>query len=113
MAKKTAKKRGMKEDSKIWAFVAYLLSLIGFILIYVLKKDDDFAMYHAKQSLVLFIFSAFIGIIGTILPFIGWIVILTGNVLIIALWVQGIVLALTGQKKPLWLIGTYAEKMKF
>lgn len=113
-AKKKAVRKSSGDDSKIWAFVAYLLSLIGFLLVITLKKDDKFAMYHAKQSLVLFIFAALVAIVGSVIPIIGTFVILPlGNVLILILWVQGIVLSLTGKKKPLWLIGMYAEKMKF
>ena len=99
-------------DSKIWAFLAYLLGVIGFILIFTLKKKNKFAMFHAKQSLILFIFMALVSITGSI-PIIGWLFIIPGYILSIILWVQGIVYALTGKKKALWLIGKFGEKMKF
>jgi uncharacterized membrane protein len=101
-------------DSKLWAFLAYLLSIIGFVLVYVLKKNDKFAMYHARQSLVLFIAAVIIGIVGSIIPVLGWFIILpVGEVIVCVLAIMGIINALTGQQKPLWLIGKYADKLKF
>ena len=101
-------------ESKLWAFLAYLLSIIGFVLVYLLKKDDKFAMYHAKQSLVLFLFAVIIAVVGSIVPVLGWFIILPlGNVLVLVLAVMGIINALQGKMAPLWLIGKYADKLSF
>ncbi|HSU72451.1 MAG TPA: DUF4870 domain-containing protein [Candidatus Binatia bacterium] len=103
-----------QSESKLWAFLAYLLSIIGFVLVYLLHKDDKFAMYHAKQSLVLFIFAVIVSVVGSILPVIGWLIILpVGEILVLILAILGIVNALKGEMKPLWLIGKYADKFKF
>jgi len=105
-----------KKDSegRLWAFLAYLLSIIGFVLVLLLKKDNKFAMYHAKQSLVLFIFAVIIAVVGSIVPVLGWFIILpVGNVLVLVLAIIGIINALTGKQKPLWLIGKYADKLSF
>jgi len=101
-------------ESKLWAFLVYLLSIIGFVLVYLLKKDDKFAMYHAKQSLVLFLFAVIIAVVGSIVPVLGWFIILPlGNVLVLVLAVMGIINALQGKMAPLWLIGKYADKLSF
>ncbi len=48
-----------REKANIWAFIAWVLGFIGFIVVYTIRYDDDFAMFHAKQSLTL----AFINIV--------------------------------------------------
>ncbi len=102
------------DEGKLWAFLAYLLSIIGFVLVFLLKKDNKFAMYHAKQSLVLFILAVIISIVGTVIPIIGWFIIIPlGNLLILVLWIIGIINALTGKEKPLPVIGKYADKFSF
>ena len=42
-----------REKANIWAFIAWILGILGFIVVYCIKYDDDFAMFHAKQSLIL------------------------------------------------------------
>ena len=70
-------------------------------------------MYHAKQSLVLFIMWVAIAILSTI-PVIGWFVIIPlGNLFVLILWIFGIVNALTLKEKPLPLIGKWALKFTF
>jgi uncharacterized membrane protein len=50
-------------------------------------------------------------IAGTIIPIIGWYLIAPiGGVAIFILWIIGVVTAATNNKKPLPLIGKYAEK---
>jgi len=114
MAKKTEKKSSDSGESKVWAFLAYLLGILGFILVFALKKKDKFAMYHAKQSLVLFIFMVLVSFVGGIIPFIGWFIIWPfGSLLATIVFIEGGVYSLTGKQKPLWLIGRFGEKMKF
>jgi len=101
-----------RDESKVWAFLAYLLGIIGFVLVLLVKKHDKFAMYHAKQSLVLFILGVVINIAGMV-PFVGWFVILPiGGIFVLVLWIIGMVNAAMGHKKPLPIIGKYGEKIK-
>jgi len=106
-------KKGSIGESRVWAFLAYLLSIIGFILVLVLKKNDRFAMYHAKQSLVLFIIYLAGYLILTFIPILGW--------MLLAVWwlfgliwaIIGMINALTGKQKPLPIIGGLAQKFSF
>ncbi len=117
MAKKAVKKAVKGEvsgESKLFAFLAYFFGIIGFVIVLLAKKDDEFAMYHAKQSLVLNIFAVIVYIAGMFIPIIGWFVILPlGYLAIFILWLMGVIRAITGTKKPLPLIGSYGEKFKF
>ncbi|MBO4384863.1 MAG: zinc-ribbon domain-containing protein [Clostridia bacterium] len=92
--------------------LSYLGPLV-FVPMFV-KKNSDFAQYHARQGFTLLVFyvatwivDIILGIINTavggtfILPFINWLVSLAPFVLA----VFGIINCLSGKKKPLPLIG--------
>jgi len=86
------------DTSKVLAGLSYFSVL--FVLPYLFKKDDEFAKYHAKQGMSLFI----AGIIGDIaggLLGIGWVVGLAR----IFLALTGINNVVNGKKKPLPYIG--------
>jgi len=102
------------EEGKIWAFLAIFLGLIGFLIVLLAKKENKYAMYYAKQSLVMSI----VVIAGTIVSSI-LMIILIGFLLYIAVvilglvwWVMGMVYAFSGEMKPLPIIGKYAENLK-
>jgi len=96
------------EDNKILAIIGYLgiLCLIPLLL----KKDSQFAQYHGKQGLVLFLAEIVFRII-MIIPFLGWIVGLVGSILCLILTIVGIVNAAKGEMKELPWIGHYAGKI--
>ncbi|MBI4150963.1 hypothetical protein HY492_02445 [Candidatus Woesearchaeota archaeon] len=63
---------------------------------------------------MLFILAIAISIIGSIVPIIGWFIILPiGNLVVLVLWIIGIINALSGKEKPLPLIGKFADKFSF
>ncbi len=90
------------EKNKGIAAVAYILFFVPLLA----AKDSRFATYHANQGLLLLILAVAINVIGGIIPFIGWFLILPlGNLLVFILFVLGLVNALQGRTKPLPLIG--------
>ncbi|MBU2561383.1 MAG: DUF4870 domain-containing protein [Nanoarchaeota archaeon] len=114
MAKKhaaVAHKAGSKEveEGKIFAFLGVFLTIIGFIIVLLAKKDNKYAMYYAKQGLVLFIAYVILWIIG-IIPILGWIIAILGSILLLILWIIGWVYALSGEEKPIPIIGQFADK---
>lgn len=92
------------EEGKVWAAIGYLGIL--FLVPLLAKKDNEFAQYHAKQGLMLFIVSLIIGPI-TFIPLIGWIL----AIFPLVLFIMGLVNALGGKKKPLPVIGQYGENL--
>ena len=100
------------EEGKIFAFLAYLLSIIGFLIVLLAKKDNKFAMYHAKQSLVLFIVYMIGWAILVFIPFLGWGLLPVWWVIMVIMTIIGIVNAFSGKEKPLPIIGKYAKKIK-
>lgn len=89
------------EKNKVFAILAYLGIL--FIVPLLAAKESPFAMYHANQGLVLFLFAVALGIIGAV-PVIGLISLL-GWIPHVVFMIMGIINAANGQMKPLPLIG--------
>ena len=98
------------EEGKAFAFLGVFLTIIGFLIVILAKKENKYAMFYAKQGLVLFIAWIIIWVLGMI-PFIGWFIILPiGGLIMLVLWIIGWVYALSGEKKYIPLIGKFADK---
>ena len=117
MAKKN-KKEAKKDtatngDSKLFAFLAVLLSILGFVIALVAKKDDKYVMFYAKQSLVLFISAIAAKVISVLLmlTIIGIVLAPLVWVLFLVLWVIALVYSLSGEEKETPLIGKYARSI--
>lgn len=100
-----------REDSVLWATLAYVLSIVGFLLVVGMRKHDRYAMFHAKQSLILFFGFVIAWLVEAVVPFVGWFVGAVLTVLLVILWVIGIVNALRGKETPLPVVGVFAEKI--
>ncbi len=107
--KEEQKQEVKKEQPNAIAALSYIGILVLVPLLAI--KDDEFVKFHAKQGLVLFIAEiatmmiSWLPILGWILGFILWIV-------WVVLSIMGIVNVLAGQKKPLPVIGGFADKFK-
>ena len=93
------------EENKIFAVLAYLGILVVIPLL--AKKDSKFAMFHAKQGLVLLIAWVIAWLLSFV--FIGFIL----DIVLIVFSIWGIVNAATGKWAKLPLVGDLAEKFKF
>ncbi len=82
--------------------LAYLL----FFLPLVVEPKTEEGRFHANQGLVLLIFGIIVSILGGLIPFIGWLIILpVGSIAVIVFAIMGIINALNGETKELPLIG--------
>ena len=88
------------KDNKTVAALSYIWIL--FLLPLLLKRNSKFCQFHAKQGLVLFIFS-----FVTWFPIIGW---LLGLAIIVAS-VMGIVKALSGESWKIPFVYGLSEKI--
>jgi uncharacterized membrane protein len=104
--KQTEKRSKKADDSKTFAFLATFLSIIGFLIVLLTKKDDKYVMFYARQSLVVFIAWVIAGILGWI-PILGWIL----SVVVFVLWIFSWIYALSGKEKNTPLIGSIANKI--
>jgi uncharacterized membrane protein len=102
------------EDGKIYAFLGVFLTVIGFLIVLLTKKDNKYAMFYAKQGLILFIVYVVIAIsvaILTIVPFIGGVVSMILWIVFVILWLIGLIYALSGEMKDIPFVGEYARKL--
>jgi uncharacterized membrane protein len=117
MAKKQTKPVAKgSDDRKLFAFLATFLSIIGFVIAVVTKKDDEYVMFYAKQSLVVFIVAIIGAVINSILvwiPFFGLIVAGIINLFVLILWIFSWAYSLSEQKKETPIVGRYAKSFNF
>ncbi len=102
------------DNGKVCAILSYLF--IGIIWYFAddTMKKNTFAKFHVKQSLVLLVASVILQAIGTVLPIIGWFLILPLSGIFSLVWmVIGIINAMNGKEKSLPIIGQYSSKFNF
>ena len=103
------------DESKIYAFIGVFLTLIGFLIVYFTRKEDQYALFYAKQGLIIFIFAIATSILRPILswmPFVGWLISATLGLCIFIFWIIGIVYSFSGEQKLIPIIGPIANKFK-
>ena len=113
MAKKKRSKKTqskLKDDSKLFAFIAAFLSIVGFFIALLVKKDDKYVMHYAKQSLMVFIVFVVAWAV-MIVPIIGWIVGPIVYLVGVILWLFSWIYALTGEMKIVPIVGEYSNKI--
>lgn len=97
------KSSGISEGGlKLFAAASYISVL--FIFPYLFCGDSEFAKFHAKQGLGLFVFGVIADIIGSIFP-VAWLLWLVR----IYCAIKGITTALDGRMEKLPLIGKYIK----
>jgi uncharacterized membrane protein len=100
---KVSKPVANASDSNLMAALSYLWILS--IIMYVLKKDDEYVKFHAKQGMVIFGASLILWLI----PIIGWLL----NIAVLVAVIIGAFKAYQGEKFKFPLIGDLAEKINF
>lgn len=94
------------DETRILAAISYIwiLALVPLLL----KRDNEFVMFHAKQGLVLFIIEV-IGAFIFWIPVIGWLL----WVLVVVLAIVGFLSALQGKRVELPVVSMLARKIRF
>lgn len=113
----------MNINSRVSAVIGYI-PIIGWIYVLLLRRDDDFARFHAKQSigLVLFLIAVFVAwvIVAYIIALVPYLAVLSAALfsLVIAFWlygalmlIAGILQALRSQSDPLPIFGRWAARL--
>lgn len=115
MAKKKVVEKSSHDEPKLWAWLATFLSIVGFVIALIAKREDKYVMFYARQSLVIFIFGAIAGAIAMLLgiiPIIGAIVNFALWILVFVAWLLSWIYALSGKQKEVPAIGEWARKIK-
>jgi uncharacterized membrane protein len=114
----------VSRSSRYLAFFAYLLSLPGALFVLFARRDDPFAVYHARQSLAITIAAIVVPLAWAVIawacawiPTVGVLVGLSLFALVIAAylgllvsWIAGMIFALRGQARPVPLVGARATR---
>jgi len=115
MAKKSVISSSKKDDKKLFAFLATFLSIIGFIIALIAKREDKYVMFYAKQSLVVFIVAVIVQILHQIFaltPIIGWVINIFLSIFVVLLWLISWIYALSGEEKEVPVVGHYGKSIK-
>jgi len=110
--------------SRYVAFFAYLLSVIGAVVVLLLRRDDRFAVYHAKQSLGLVLLAVVAVVVWTVagwlmswVPYVGFILAMATFALVIAAyitlvigWLIGMKYALEEKMQPVPVVGGLIQR---
>ena len=95
------------------ALISYI-TIIGLIIAFVMntEKKHEFAQFHIRQSLGLFLTAIILSFISMI-PFLGWIVWIVGIFALLFMWIKGLINAANGKQEFLPFLGQkYAEIFK-
>ena len=90
-----------------FAVLSYIFCL--WILTFIFKKDNQFALFHARQGIVIFV-GNIICLAFMFIPVLG----ILFSILQLALAITslyGIYLSLTGKTEPIYLIGDIAQRL--
>ena len=105
-----------EDETRLFAFLAAFLSIVGFLIAFFAKRDNEYVMFYAKQSLIVFIVAVIAAIINAVLawiPIVGTIIMVVLNVFVAVLWVFSWVYAISGKEKEVPIFGEYANKINF
>jgi len=90
------------EANKMMALLSYIIFFIPLLA----AKESRYAMFHANQGLILFLAGVVVSIAGSIIPILGWFIILpVGCIIVAVLGILGIINAWKGVAKDLPIIG--------
>jgi len=96
------------EEGKFFAVISYISFLC--IIALVLKKDNKFALFHAKHGLVLFVMHI-ISFLLSIIPILGWLIKTIGLAVFILVSLWGIFNALQGKCYRFPVISNIADNI--
>lgn len=96
------------EKNKAMAIIGYILPILFFIPLVSDAKNSPFAKFHANQQLNLLLAAIAVNVVGSIIPILGWFIILPfGSLAIIVIAIMGIINAVKGEMKKLPIIGGF------
>lgn len=96
------------DKNKAMAIIGYIIPLLFFIPLVTDAKNSPFARLHANQQLNLLLAWIIVQVVGTIIPVLGWFIILPiGSIALIIFAIMGIVNAAKGEMKKLPVIGGF------
>ena len=117
----------MTSTNKIFAFLSYLLLIPGWLFVLIFRRKHPSELGHARQSMMINLVPLLLLILWFVLtwlmlaipimgPLVAWFafaIVLALLIFLIALWITGMVRSLRGDQKPLSIVGGWAAKLPF
>jgi len=95
-------------EGKFFAVISYISFLC--VITFILKKSNKFALYHARQGLVLFVMEV-AAFILSIIPLLGWLIVIFGYTLFLLVSVWGIIQAALGIYCRIPIVSEISDKI--
>ncbi len=87
-------------DNKVYAMLPYILSFIGVIISLLAAQDSPYTKFHVRQGLKVLVTEILTVIIGCIVPFLGWFLLLPiGSLILMIVQIICFVRVCKGQAK--------------
>lgn len=116
----------MSTNSRIKAFLAYLFLAVGGIVVLLVSRKDRFAVFHARQSIILTIVAVLApaiwllcAYVATLIPTVGAVIAMASFTFVIAVylalivaWISGMVYALRAEWKQTPFFGGMASRQR-
>lgn len=96
------------QDGRFFAVISYISFLC--ILSLLLKKENKFAVYHAKHGLVLFVFEV-VAFIFSMVPLLGWLLRVLGTLAFVLASLWGIMQSFNGNYSRIPLVSRIADNI--
>ena len=115
----------MSKPSKTLAFLAYLLSILGWLYVLLFHRKDELAFYHARQSMMLTLLAivtpavwivvgwalAWIPLVGPLTAASLFSLTIAIYIFLAVAWIVGMIYALQAKMKPLPIVGGWTERL--
>jgi uncharacterized membrane protein len=115
----------VSEPNRTLAFLAYLLTVPGWLYVLLFRRKDQFAVFHAKQSAVLTLVAigvplawlivswilSWIPLVGFILAVALFSLVMAAYAVLIVDWIIGMVFSLQLKYTPLPVVGGWAKQI--
>lgn len=116
MEKQIKHDKSANDDRILFAFLATFLGLLGFLIAILMKRDDKYVMFYAKQSLVISVIGVVLSMLTSammFIPFLRYLVYVISSGILLVFWIFSWVNALSGIEKETPIIGNYAKHFNF
>ena len=114
----------MNTPNRGLAFIAYLLSIVGWLIVLVVGRRDRFAAFHARQSLALLLFLVLVTAgwyvifwLTSFVPYLAIIglslfsLVIAAFVFALYAWIRGMSNALNARMTALPIVGKLAQRL--
>ena len=104
------------------AFLAYFLLIFGCLYVFIFQRKDAFALYHAKQSLLIMLTALIAPLIWAVLTWLlAWLpfgflvgitlfsLVVATYIFLVVIWLLGMLYVSQTKTKPLPIIGAWAK----